>query len=208
MTGVTPSSTSRPPQAAAIPCASSAAAGAAGASIFPIFPGLRPTPDRVRETLFNWLQHAIAGHPLPGFVRRLRRARARGPVAGREGSGVRRAGPRRRARLAGATGPLGRHSQGPSGGNGRRALSADAGARSRRPFDIVFLDPPFGRDALAEYVPLLDAGDWLKPGGLVYLENEKPAGVPALPATGSCSNRSRRARWGIIWRASMRAGRN
>ncbi len=50
------------------------------------------------------------------------------------------------------------------------------------PFDIVFLDPPFGRGALAEYVPLLGDGPWLKPGALVYLENEKAAGVPALPA--------------------------
>ena len=28
---------------------------------FPDMPALRPTPDRVRETLFNWLQHSIAG---------------------------------------------------------------------------------------------------------------------------------------------------
>ncbi len=28
---------------------------------FPDLPGLRPTPDRVRETLFNWLQPAVAG---------------------------------------------------------------------------------------------------------------------------------------------------
>ncbi len=48
-----------------------------------------------------------------------------------------------------------------------------------QPFDIVFLDPPFGQDALAEYVPLLDAGKWLKPGGLVYLENERAAGATA-----------------------------
>jgi 16S rRNA (guanine966-N2)-methyltransferase len=50
-----------------------------------------------------------------------------------------------------------------------------------QPFDIVFLDPPFGRDALAEYVPLLDAGNWVNVGGLVYLENEKTAGAPILP---------------------------
>jgi 16S rRNA (guanine966-N2)-methyltransferase len=49
-------------------------------------------------------------------------------------------------------------------------------------FDIVFLDPPFGRGALAEYVPLLDAGQWLKEGALVYLENQKAEGVPVLPA--------------------------
>jgi 16S rRNA (guanine966-N2)-methyltransferase len=47
-------------------------------------------------------------------------------------------------------------------------------------FDIAFLDPPFGQDALAQYVPLLDGG-WLKAGSLIYLENERAAGIPALP---------------------------
>jgi 16S rRNA (guanine966-N2)-methyltransferase len=47
---------------------------------------------------------------------------------------------------------------------------------------VVFLDPPFGRDALREFVPLIDAGGWLRPGGLIYLENEKSAGVPEMPA--------------------------
>jgi len=49
------------------------------------------------------------------------------------------------------------------------------------PFDVAFLDPPFGKDALVEYIPLLDAGNWLNVGGLVYLENERAAGAPALP---------------------------
>ena len=49
------------------------------------------------------------------------------------------------------------------------------------PFDVAFLDPPFGTNALAEYLPLLDAGNWLAAGGLVYLENERAAGIPALP---------------------------
>ena len=37
------------------------------------------------------------------------------------------------------------------------------------------------QDALAEFVPMLDVGNWITPGGLVYLENERAAGVPALP---------------------------
>jgi 16S rRNA (guanine966-N2)-methyltransferase len=49
------------------------------------------------------------------------------------------------------------------------------------PFDVAFLDPPFGQDALSEYIPSLAQGDWVKSGGVVYLENEKSAGVPALP---------------------------
>jgi len=54
--------------------------------------------------------------------------------------------------------------------------------RTAKAFDIVFLDPPFGTNALAEYVPMLDAGNWVNPGGLVYLENERSAGLLALPA--------------------------
>jgi 16S rRNA (guanine966-N2)-methyltransferase len=50
------------------------------------------------------------------------------------------------------------------------------------PFDIVFLDPPFGGGGLAEYIPMLDAGPWLKVGGMVYLENQKREGVPAVPS--------------------------
>ena len=50
------------------------------------------------------------------------------------------------------------------------------------PFDVIFLDPPFGRDAVPEYVPLLDAGGWADERRLVYLENERSAGPPALPA--------------------------
>ncbi len=49
-------------------------AGVACGSIFPRVEAIRPSPDRVRETLFNWLQPHIVGASLPGFVRRQRRA--------------------------------------------------------------------------------------------------------------------------------------
>jgi pantetheine-phosphate adenylyltransferase len=68
------------------------------------------------------------------------------------------------ARAAGATERLGRRA-GPSGWKWAPARFLRARRRTRREaFDIVFLDPPFGRDALAEYVPLLDAGNWVKSG--------------------------------------------
>ncbi len=63
----------------------------------PMLPGLRPTPDRVRETLFNWLAPMIDGRALPRSVRRHRRAGHRGAVARR---GARRF--RRTRRAAGA----------------------------------------------------------------------------------------------------------
>src|SRR3984957_18984070 len=145
---------------------------------FPDLPGLRPTPDRVRETLFNWLQHAISGvrclDLFAGSGALGLEALSRGAaelVFVEQAVAASRALQEQLIRLGGE----------------RRAQVAEMGAARYlrsvpQAFDIVFLDPPFGRDALAEYVPLLDEGQWLKPGALVYLENEKKAGVPALPA--------------------------
>jgi 16S rRNA (guanine966-N2)-methyltransferase len=145
---------------------------------FPDIPGLRPTPDRVRETLFNWLQHAIVG------------ARCLDLFAGSGALGL-------EALSRGATETVfveqavaasrALQEQLSRFGGGAKGRVVEMGAarylRSLpQAFDIVFLDPPFGQDALAEYVPLLDEGGWLAPGALVYLENEKTAGVPPLPA--------------------------
>jgi 16S rRNA (guanine966-N2)-methyltransferase len=144
---------------------------------FPDMPALRPTPDRVRETLFNWLQHSVAdsrcldlfaGSGALGLEALSRGAREavfveQFPVAAR-------ALQEQLARLGGAA--------------KGRILEMGAARFLRTPgapFDIAFLDPPFGTNALAEYIPLLDSGDWLKVGGLVYLENERAAGVPSLP---------------------------
>jgi 16S rRNA (guanine966-N2)-methyltransferase len=145
---------------------------------FPDVPGLRPTPDRVRETLFNWLQHHLAGaRCLDLFagsgalgLEALSRG-AREVVFVEQAVAASRALQEQLTRLGGA---------------GQARVTEMGAARYLRStpqaFDIVFLDPPFGHDALAEYMPLLDAGEWLRPGALVYLENEKSAGVPPLPA--------------------------
>jgi 16S rRNA (guanine966-N2)-methyltransferase len=155
---------------------------------FPDLPGLRPTPDRVRETLFNWLQHSIvdtrcldlfAGSGALGLEALSRGAKAvvfveqaqaaaRGLVAELERL---RGSAKARVVEMGASRFL-------------RTLGAGNGTPNPygAPFDVVFLDPPYHRDALAEFIPLIDAGDWVKTGGLLYLENEKSAGAPVLPA--------------------------
>jgi 16S rRNA (guanine966-N2)-methyltransferase len=145
---------------------------------FPDIPGLRPTPDRVRETLFNWLQHAVAG------------ARCLDLFAGSGALGLEALSRGAKElvfveQMVAASRAL--QEQLVRLGGERKGQVVEMGAtRYLRtpapPFDIVFLDPPFGRKALAEYVPLLDAGNWVNVGGLVYLENEKLAGAPALPA--------------------------
>ena len=144
---------------------------------FPDMPGLRPTPDRVRETLFNWLQHSIADTRVldlfAGSGALGLEALSRGA---REVVFVEQFPPAARALQAQLVG---------FGGAAKGRILEMGAARFLRtpgaPFDVAFLDPPFGTNALAEYIPLLDGGDWLKAGGLVYLENERASGAPALP---------------------------
>ncbi len=144
---------------------------------FPDMPALRPTPDRVRETLFNWLQHSLAGtRCLDLFagsgalgIEALSRGAAE-VVFVEQFPAAARTLQEQLVRL---------------GGEGKGRVMEMGAARFLRtpakPFDIVFLDPPFGKNALAEYLPMLDSGNWLSPSSLVYLENERNAGLPPLP---------------------------
>ncbi len=152
---------------------------------FPDLPGLRPTPDRVRETLYNWLQEAIAGSRCLDLFAG---SGALGLEALSRGAAAVVFVEQAQAAARGLVGELAR-----LGGTAKARVvemgasrflrtAGEAVRSSGGPFDIVFLDPPFGQDALAEYIPLLDAGGWLKPGGLVYLECEKSAGIPGMPA--------------------------
>jgi 16S rRNA (guanine966-N2)-methyltransferase len=145
---------------------------------FPDIPGLRPTPDRVRETLFNWLQQNIAGARcldlFAGSGALGLEALSRGAkelVFVEQAVAASRALQEQLIRLGGA-----------AAGRVMEMGAARYLRSSPQAFDIVFLDPPFGRGALAEYVDLLDSGNWLNAGALVYLENEKAEGVPVLPA--------------------------
>jgi 16S rRNA (guanine966-N2)-methyltransferase len=144
---------------------------------FPDLPGLRPTPDRVRETLFNWLQHSLT------------EARCLDLFAGSGALGL--------EALSRGAGEVVFVEQAPAAARNLQAqlqrLDALAKARileaeathylksAARVFDIVFMDPPFGEGALPQYVALLDANGWVSNGSLVYLENERGAGVPSLP---------------------------
>lgn len=52
-----------------------------------------------------------------------------------------------------------------------------------RPFEIVFLDPPFASDLLPQSATLLDAEHWLSADALIYVETDADSGLPPLPAT-------------------------
>ena len=142
---------------------------------FPSVEGLRPTPDRVRETLFNWLGHDLegfrcldlyAGSGALGFEAL---SRGGGPVVMVERDGTAYRALESNAQLLGAAQlELVR-------GDALefvKRLAAAAGASSARRFDLVFLDPPFDAGLPADMLSLLKTV--LAPGGRIYVESGRP----------------------------------
>lgn len=136
--------------------------------------GLRPTPDRVRETLFNWL-----GQTLDGCA-------CLDPFAGTGALGLEAAsrGARRvvmveRDRVAAAAI---RAAIDRLGADAVELLAGDAFeamrrlARAGERFDLVLLDPPFGEGLVEQALPLL--GPLLAAGARVYVETDAPFAPP------------------------------
>lgn len=152
---------------------------------FPDAGGLRPTPDRVRETLFNWL-----GQDLPD-VRCLDLFAGSGALGFEAASrGAARVVLVERDAAACAALEKNRALLGASGVEVVRAEALAWLANDRTPWDLVFLDPPFDSDLAARVLPEL--ASHLAPGGRVYVEQAAP---PAAPA-------------GFIMHRSGRAGRS
>jgi 16S rRNA (guanine966-N2)-methyltransferase len=145
-------------------------------------PGLRPTPDRVRETLFNWLGQSLDGlHCLDLFAG----SGALGFEAASRGAAsvvmVERDAAALRA-LRGNAHQLGGNAH-QLGGDAQAQLVIVAGdgleyvkATTQR-FDVVFLDPPFASDLTAAALALLPPR--LNPGARVYVEAGASATWPA-----------------------------
>ena len=143
----------------------------------PDIPGVRPTPDRVRETLFNWLGQDLTGARTldlyAGTGALTLEARSRGAslsVAVDRNAVLIRA-------LREAAQAIGIDDVETHVGEALRYLSTET-----RTFDIVFLDPPFADDAWDRLFPML-AGR-LSEEGRVYAEAgrrlEAPPGFELL----------------------------
>ncbi len=140
-------------------------------------PGLRPTPERVRETLFNWLTPRIVG------------ARCLDLFAGTGALGLEALSRGAREAVFVEQSPEAlaalRRNIGKLDASGAFVHAGDAyaflGKAVDRPFDVVFLDPPFAHDAIGDLCRLLDERGVLSPGGRVYLEQDRARELPGLP---------------------------
>jgi 16S rRNA (guanine966-N2)-methyltransferase len=140
---------------------------------------IRPTPDRVRETLFNWLAPTIAG------------ARCLDLFAGSGALGLEALsrGAARAVFVEQATAPARELQHTLTLWGGAQATAAqirvtDASSYlggTPEPFDVVFLDPPFAAGLLGQITARLESGQWLAATALIYVECPARAGLPTLP---------------------------
>lgn len=142
---------------------------------FPDVAAIRPSPDRVRETLFNWLQQSVHG------------ARCLDLFAGSGALGLEALSRGASAvTFVDSESRVTRHLQQVL----KRLQTEDATvvcmpaqrflAGTAMPFDLVFLDPPFGAQLLQPSIDALAAG-WLAAPGWVYVECGVDESLPTLP---------------------------
>ncbi len=135
---------------------------------FPDVEGLRPTGDRIRETLFNWLAPEIQGaRCLDLFagsgalgIEALSRGAAASVMVERDS----KAAAQLKANLAILKDETG------------RILNADImellrKGNSDEPYHIIFIDPPFQLKLWQAVIEALEAGNWLADNATIYIES-------------------------------------
>ena len=140
--------------------------------------GLRPTTDRVRETLFNWLAPDIQG------------AKCLDCFAGSGALGL-EALSRHAASvtLLELERPVARQLE-----QNLATLGAKTGrvvntntlqflAQAGEPHDLVFIDPPFRKGLLGQTLEQLEQKGWLADNALIYVESEVEQGLPPVPVS-------------------------
>lgn len=154
----------------------------------PDVPNLRPTPDRVRETLFNWLAPVIQG------------AHCLDPFAGSGALGFEAVSRGAAQAILVDQSPevvklLQEEAQIFKAENIEvyRANAPQQLKKPSKPFDIVFLDPPFQENLLLPTCVYLEEQGFLAANALIYIEAKAPLELADLPRN-----------WGII--KSKKAG--
>ncbi|MCS2157456.1 16S rRNA (guanine(966)-N(2))-methyltransferase [Scandinavium sp. H11S7] len=143
----------------------------------PDSPGLRPTTDRVRETLFNWLApHMVDARCLDCFA----------------GSGALGLEALSRYAASATLLEMDRHVAQQLQKNLATLKASHAKvvttnsltflAQPGTPHDVVFIDPPFRKGLLDETLNLLEMNGWLADDALIYVESEVENGLPSVPS--------------------------
>ena len=140
-------------------------------------PGLRPTSERIRETLFNWLAPSIAGARCldlfagSGALGLEALSRGAASCAFVDNSATVIAALRKIVATLDA--------------NGADIHEIDAieylKGLDKGEFDIVFLDPPFATDMYADLCRLLVERSLLKEGARIYIEEDRSTPATVLP---------------------------
>ena len=139
-------------------------------------PGLRPTPDRVRETLFNWLGQQLYGQQVLDLfagtgalgIEAVSRGAACVDFVERD--------PRVAAQLSTNLTSLHITSSAVHINDVQAYLT-----RPAQPYSLVFLDPPFHQQLAEPCCKTLESGGWLSDGAMIYLETETSL-APGVPA--------------------------
>jgi 16S rRNA (guanine966-N2)-methyltransferase len=142
----------------------------------PDLPGLRPTPDRVRETLFNWLAPTIAG------VQALDLCAGTGALgieALSRGAAVVRF-VERDAQVAQALRDNLTRLKATGGEVSLAEASAFLQGRAQV-YGLVFLDPPFAQGLWEGLARQLEQGGWLTPSALIYVESPRQQSLQLPP---------------------------
>lgn len=138
--------------------------------------GLRPTTDRVKETLFNWLAQDIyqakcldlfAGSGSLSFEALSR---------GAESLTMIELDPKAAAQLKQNLTAIGATNATLHNTNSVNFLN-----QVGTPHDLVFIDPPFRKDLIQQVITALEANHWLSPNALIYIEAEKELGSIDVP---------------------------
>jgi 16S rRNA (guanine966-N2)-methyltransferase len=141
---------------------------------------VRPTSDRLRETIFNVLAHAY-GDPVAG-------ARVLDLFAGTGAMGLEALSRGAAFALfvddsAAARGLIRQNIEALGLGGETRLFRRDAtrtGKAANAPFSLAFCDPPYGKNLAPKALASCTAGGWLAPGALVVVEEAQGVEV-ALP---------------------------
>jgi 16S rRNA (guanine966-N2)-methyltransferase len=166
---------------------------------FPDGEGLRPTTDRVRETVFNWLRGEINGaRCLDLFTG----SGALGLEALSQGAAhcvFVEKNPQAVRCLQDNLNTLGCDQAQVVAGDALAYLKNTTGT-----FDLIFLDPPFNKDFLQDVCQLIDQRQLLNEDGLIYLESELALDDLALPQAWELlrNKKAGQAHYGLVHIAS------